>query len=192
MGLTLSGLVLLGFATHFTFILVAAALIGMGSSVFHPEASRVARMASGGKHGFAQALFQLGGNAGTSLGPLLAALIIVPHGRTSVLWFSLIALLGIVVLTNIGHWYRKNTSRLKHGSKPGHAVAALPSHRVIAAIAVLVLLMFSKYFYLASMTSYYTFYLIQKFHLSDPAIAILPLHLPLFRRGGNDHRRPPR
>src|SRR5277367_5887238 len=106
MGFTLAGLVLLSLAAHFVFILLAAALIGVGSSVFHPEASRVARMASGGRHGFAQSLFQVGGNAGTSFGPLLAALIIVPYGRIQVLWFSLIALTGIVVLSQVGHWYR--------------------------------------------------------------------------------------
>jgi MFS transporter, FSR family, fosmidomycin resistance protein len=166
MGFTLGGLVLLGLATHFAFVLMAAALIGMGSSVFHPEASRVARMASGGKHGFAQSLFQVGGNAGTSLGPLLAALIIVPHGRSSVLWFSLVALGGIVLLTNVGHWYRKNTSRLKPACKAAGGAAPLPSRKVFAALAILVALIFSKYFYLTSMTSYYTFYLIQKFQLS--------------------------
>jgi FSR family fosmidomycin resistance protein-like MFS transporter len=166
MGFTLIGLILLGLAAQFAFILIAAALIGIGSSVFHPEASRVVRMASGGKHGFAQSLFQVGGNAGTSLGPLLAALIIVPHGRSSVLWFSLIALGGIVLLTHVGHWYRKNTSRLKPSSKPRAGAAALPSQKVAAALAILVALIFSKYFYLTSMTSYYTFYLIQKFQLS--------------------------
>src|SRR5271154_1225686 len=120
MGFTLAGLVLLGLAGNFALILGAAALVGMGSSVFHPEASRVARMASGGRHGFAQSLFQVGGNAGTSFGPLLAALIIVPGGRIEVLWFSLVALAGIVVLTKVGHWYRENTFRLK---SPAHARA---------------------------------------------------------------------
>jgi FSR family fosmidomycin resistance protein-like MFS transporter len=169
MGFTLAGLVLLGLAANFALILVAAALVGMGSSVFHPEASRVARMASGGRHGFAQSLFQVGGNAGTSFGPLLAALIIVPGGRIEVLWFSLVALAGIAVLTKVGHWYRKNTSRLK---TPAHTHAdheRISSRKVFVALAVLVALVFSKYFYLTSMTSYYTFYLIQKFQLSVQA-----------------------
>lgn len=174
MGFTLAGLVLLGLAIHFAMILVAAALVGMGSSVFHPEASRVARMASGGRHGFAQSLFQVGGNAGTSFGPLLAALIIVPGGRIEVLWFSLVALAGIVVLTHVGHWYRENTLRLK---TPAHARAGharISSRKVFLALAVLVALVFSKYFYLASMTSYYMFFLTEKFHFS--AGSTVPLY----------------
>jgi MFS transporter, FSR family, fosmidomycin resistance protein len=174
MGFTLAGLVLLGLATHFAIILAAAALVGMGSSVFHPEASRVARMASGGRHGFAQSLFQVGGNAGTSFGPLLAALIIMPGGRREVLWFSLVALAGIVVLTKVGHWYRENTHRLK---PPAHARVdgvRLSSRKVFLALAVLVALVFSKYFYLASMTSYYMFYLTEKFHFS--AESTVPLY----------------
>jgi len=169
MGFTLAGLVLLGLASHFAMILVAAALVGMGSSVFHPEASRVARMASGGRHGFAQSLFQVGGNAGTSFGPLLAALIILPYGRGQVLWFSLIALAGIVVLTNVGHWYRKNAYRLKRAPKGYAGGSRLDRRRVFMALSVLIALVFSKYFYLTSMTSYYTFYLIQKFQLSVQA-----------------------
>jgi MFS transporter, FSR family, fosmidomycin resistance protein len=169
MGFTLAGLILLGLATHFGIILMAAALVGMGSSVFHPEASRVARMASGGRHGFAQSLFQVGGNAGASFGWLLAALIIVPGGRREVLWFSLVALVGIILLTKVGHWYRINTHRLKPAVK-GHAGgSSLDSRKVFAALAILVALVFSKYFYLTSMTSYYTFFLIQKFHLSVQA-----------------------
>jgi FSR family fosmidomycin resistance protein-like MFS transporter len=138
----------------------------VGSSVFHPEASRVARMASGGRHGFAQSLFQVGGNAGTSFGPLLAALIIVPGGRIQVLWFSFVALVGIIVLTHVGHWYRQNTFRLKP-RKEGHAGdSKLSRGKVYFSLAILIALIFSKYFYLASMTSYYTFYLMEKFHLS--------------------------
>jgi FSR family fosmidomycin resistance protein-like MFS transporter len=166
MGFTLAGLVLLALATHFLLILLAAALVGMGSSVFHPEASRVARMASGGRHGFAQSLFQVGGNAGTSFGPLLAALIIVPYGRNQVLWFSLVALTGIVVLTRVGHWYRANTFRLKPSAHARAGATKMERRKVVFALAILVALVFSKYFYLTSMTSYYTFYLIQKFHLS--------------------------
>jgi FSR family fosmidomycin resistance protein-like MFS transporter len=168
MGFTLAGLVLLGLAQHFRFILLAAALVGMGSSVFHPEASRVARMASGGRYGFAQSIFQVGGNAGTSFGPLLAAWIIVPGGRIEVLWFSLVALAGIVVLTRVGHWYRGNTFRLKvPAGRSG--VSKIHSRKVFLALTVLVALVFSKYFYLACMTSYYTFFLIDKFHLSVQA-----------------------
>jgi len=166
MGFTLAGLVLLGLATHFAIVLVAAALVGMGSSVFHPEASRVARMASGGRHGLAQSIFQVGGNAGASFGPLLAALIIVPGGRREVLWFSLVALTGIVVLTHVGHWYRENTHRLKPPAKARAGASPLSSRKVFLALVVLIALIFSKYFYLTSMTSYYTFFLIQKFHLS--------------------------
>jgi FSR family fosmidomycin resistance protein-like MFS transporter len=166
MGFTLAGLVLLSLAAHFVFILLAAALIGVGSSVFHPEASRVARMASGGRHGFAQSLFQVGGNAGTSFGPLLAALIIVPGGRIQVLWFSLVALAGIILLTHVGHWYRQNTFRLKPRKETHAAGSNLSQGKVYFSLAILIALVFSKYFYLASMTSYYTFYLMGKFHLS--------------------------
>ena len=166
MGFTLTGLVLLGFAGHFLVILAAAAMVGMGSSVFHPEASRVTRMASGGRHGFAQSLFQVGGNAGTSLGPLLAAWIIVPRGQGSILWFSLIALTGIIILTRVGRWYRSNTHRLTKKAAARRGGATHSSRKVVFALGVLVALVFSKYFYLASMSSYYTFFVIEKFHLS--------------------------
>ena len=169
MGFTLAGIVLLGLAANFALILVAAALIGMGSSVFHPEASRVAHMASGGRHGFAQSLFQVGGNAGTSFGPLLAALIILPGGRMEVLWFSLVALAGIVVLTKVGHWYRTNTHRLQTPAETHADGSPVRSRQIALALTVLVVLVFSKYFYLTSMTSYYTFFLIQKFQLSVQA-----------------------
>jgi MFS transporter, FSR family, fosmidomycin resistance protein len=179
MGFTLVGLLLLSIARNFPMILCAAALVGMGSSVFHPEASRLARMASGGRHGFAQSIFQVGGNAGTSLGPLLAALIIVPRGQRSVGWFSLLALLAIIVLSNVGHWYKKNLFRLKKGTRAkvpeGHPV--LSRKRIVLALAVLMSLMFSKFFYLASMTNYFTFYLIGKFHLS---VQEAQFHLFLF------------
>jgi FSR family fosmidomycin resistance protein-like MFS transporter len=169
MGSTLIGMVLLGLAGNFGMILVAVAFVGVGSSVFHPEASRVARMASGGRHGFAQSLFQVGGNAGTSFGPLLAALIIVPGGRIEVLWFSLVALAGIVVLTHVGHWYRQKLSLPKNAAHGSAASTRLSPRQVYLALAVLIALVFSKYIYLTSMTSYYTFYLIQKFHLSVQA-----------------------
>ncbi|HEY6842491.1 MAG TPA: MFS transporter [Chthoniobacterales bacterium] len=179
MGFTLVGLVLLSRATNFPVILCSAALVGMGSSVFHPEASRLARMASGGRHGFAQSIFQVGGNAGTSLGPLLAALIIVPSGQQSVGWFSLVALVAIIVLANVGHWYKQNLYRLKTGAqaKDREGLSVMSRSRIIWALAVLIALMFSKFFYLSSMTNYFTFYLIDKFRLS---VQEAQLHLFLF------------
>ncbi len=168
MGFTLIGLITLSQSSNFYMILFAVALIGTGSSIFHPEASRMAHAASGGKRGLAQSVFQLGGNAGSSLGPLLAAWIIVPHGQVSVIWFSLIALLAIVVLTYVGNWYKgylvRLSERVKTQSKNlGHN---LSKRRVIFSISILLILIFSKYFYMASLTSYFTFYLIQKFHVS--------------------------
>ncbi|WP_429485164.1 MFS transporter [Paraburkholderia youngii] len=175
MGFTLAGLLLMSVAPNFSVLLVAAALVGCGSSVFHPESSRVARMASGGRHGLAQSLFQVGGNAGSSLGPLLAALIVIPHGQRSIAWFSAAALVAIVVLTQIGRWYKRHPSVRK---ARGHAAqAALPRNKIILAMSVLVLLVFSKYFYLANINSYFTFYLIDKFHLSVQAAQI---HLFVF------------
>ena len=170
MGFTLAGLLLLGLASSYALLLVAAALVGTGSSVFHPESSRVARMASGGQHGLAQSVFQVGGNLGSSVGPLLAAFIVIPHGQRSVAWFAVAALVGIFVLTQVGHWYRQHgaerlASLARRASARGEAHAH-PSRRVVGAIAVLLLLIFSKYFYLASITSYYTFYLINHFGVS--------------------------
>ena len=165
MGFTLCGLLLLATAPNFAVLLVAAALVGTGSSVFHPESSRVARLASGGQHGLAQSLFQVGGNTGASLGPLLAAWIIVPNGRGSVAWFSLAALLAMVVLLQVGRWYRlHHVSR----SKVMRHVAGetLSRNKVIMSLSILGLLIFSKYFYLASISSYFTFYLIHTFGVS--------------------------
>ena len=166
MGFTLGGLLLLATAPTFTVLLIAAALVGTGSSVFHPESSRVARMASGGRHGLAQSLFQVGGNAGASLGPLLAAWIIVPHGRGSVAWFSLAALLAMVVLLQVSRWYRdhhvvRGKAKAKHTS-----LISLSRAQVAWSLLILGLLIFSKYFYLASISSYYTFFLIHKFGVS--------------------------
>ena len=175
MGFTLSGLLLMSVAANFGVLLIAAALVGCGSSVFHPESSRVARMASGGRHGLAQSLFQVGGNAGSSLGPLLAALIVIPHGQRSIAWFSVAALVAIVVLTQIGRWYKQHPSVKKARSQVAHA--NLSRNKVLFAMGVLVLLVFSKYFYLASINSYFTFYLIDKFHLSVQAAQI---HLFVF------------
>jgi FSR family fosmidomycin resistance protein-like MFS transporter len=181
MGFTLLGLLLLSMAGDFPMILCSAALVGMGSSIFHPEASRLARMASGGRLGFAQSIFQVGGNAGTSLGPLLAALIIVPRGQHSISWFSLVALLAIVVLSNVGHWYKRNLFRIKTSAhrKARAGQPVLSRRRVGLSLAVLIALMFSKFFYLSSMTNYYTFYLIGKFHISVQGAQML-LFLFLF------------
>lgn len=166
MGFTLAGLLLLSVAPSFGWLLVAAVLVGTGSSVFHPESSRVARMASGGRHGLAQSLFQVGGNMGSALGPLLAALFIIPHGQRSVAWFSLAALFGMVVLTGIGRWYAANRARLKPRARREGAGNGLTRNQVLGALGVLGLLVFSKCFYLASLNSYFTFYLIDKFALS--------------------------
>jgi len=168
MAFTLVGLLLLSKANNFAMMLCLAALVGMGSSIFHPEASRLARMASGGRHGFAQSFFQVGGNAGSSLGPLLAALIIVPGGQRSVAWFSLAALLAIGVLWKVGAWYGHNMKKIKGRSpargQDGHPI--LSRGRILLALFVLIILIFSKFFYLTSMTNYYTFYLIGRFHVS--------------------------
>ena len=165
MGFTLSGLMLLAFAGSFITVLAAAVLVGTGSSVFHPESSRVARMASGGRHGLAQSIFQVGGNLGSSLGPLLAAVIIAPYGQGHVAWFGLAALLAIIVLLQISHWYAAQ-HRITRNRPQMMQVSPFSHNRVIMAIAILLLLIFSKYFYMASISSYYTFYLIDKFGLS--------------------------
>jgi MFS transporter, FSR family, fosmidomycin resistance protein len=176
MGISLVGLILLAFAWNYPILLFAAALVGLGSSIFHPESSRVARMASGGRHGLAQSLFQVGGNAGSSIGPLLAAFVVLPHGQTSIAWFSVAALLAIVILANIGFWYR---DRVKTGSGKARKTGphVFSKRKVNFSLAILVALIFSKYFYLASLTNYYTFYLISKFHVS---VQSAQLHLFLF------------
>jgi len=168
MGLTLIGLVMLSQAASFHALLCAVSLTGMGSAIFHPGASRLTRLASGGRHGFAQSLFQVGGNFGTSLGPLLVAFVIGTRGQANVLWFSLLAMLGIVVLTWLGRWHQDKLQKQKVSTEAGrhHIVPRLPKGQVARALAVLLALIFSKYFYLASITSYYTFYLIEKFGIS--------------------------
>jgi FSR family fosmidomycin resistance protein-like MFS transporter len=176
MGFTLTGLVLLAFAPTYGVLLVAAALVGTGSSVFHPESSRVARMASGGRHGLAQSVFQVGGNTGSAVGPLLAALIVIPHGQRSVAWFSVAALLAILVLWQVGGWYKKEQIRRVQRAA-SQALAPLPRGRALWALAVLMGLVFAKYFYLTSLTSYYTFYLIEKFGVS---VRSAQLHLFVF------------
>jgi FSR family fosmidomycin resistance protein-like MFS transporter len=165
MAFTLTGLIVLAMAPNFQTILVAVGLVGVGSSVFHPESSRVARMASGGQHGLAQSLFQVGGNAGSALGPLLAAFIVVPYGQASIAWFSAIALIAIFLLTRIGHWYKANRGILRksYGSR---SASAAGNRKIAFAVAILIALVFSKFFYLVSLTSYYTFYLISKFGVS--------------------------
>lgn len=168
MGITLAGLVMLSHATNYGLILVSAAMVGMGSSIFHPEASRVAHMAAGGRRGLAQSLFQVGGNFGSSLGPLMAAAIIAPHGQGSLLWFSVLAGVGIIVLSRVGGWYRRNLEhhRIRTQARKAAQGPALPRKTVVSSILVLLVLIFSKYFYLVSLTNYYTFYLIDKFHVS--------------------------
>jgi MFS transporter, FSR family, fosmidomycin resistance protein len=168
MGATLVGLILLAAARTFPALLVAAALVGTGSSVFHPESSRVARMASGGQHGLAQSIFQVGGNAGLSFGPLLAAFFVLPRGQNSLAWFSLAALAGMILLTGVSSWAKNHAESWKKFSAK-HDIDKPPNlstARITASIAILMALLFSKFVYLASLTSYYTFYLINKFQMS--------------------------
>ncbi len=174
---TLTGLILLSQARSYALLLVSVAVIGTGSSVFHPEASKVAYMASGGRRGLAQSIFQVGGNLGSSLGPILAALIIVPFGQHGILWFSILALFAIIVLLNVGSWYTHHLNRM--GKKvtsmaKGHG---LPKAKVAWSVVILLILIFSKYFYLASITSYFTFYLMNKFNVSIQASQV---HLFIF------------
>jgi FSR family fosmidomycin resistance protein-like MFS transporter len=166
MGFTLVGLVTLSRVSTYPTLLMGAALVGIGSAVFHPESSRVVRMVSGGQHGFAQAFFQVGGNAGSSLGPLLAAFIVLPNGQSSLAWFSAVALLGIIVLARVGSWSKKNRPPVpKARSAKTEYHPQLSPRKVYLSLAVLIALMFSKFFYLSSLTSYYTFFLISKFHV---------------------------
>ena len=185
MGITTIGLLALSVAPSYGSVLVAAALVGIGSAVFHPESSRVARMASGGQHGMAQSLFQVGGNAGSAIGPLLAFLFI--KGQSSIAWFSILALLAIVLLTNIGTWFRNHRDTQEKSAaidsehlasvETGHPHAALTTQKIAWSLAILVALMFSKFFYLASLISYYTFYLMNKFQVT---VQNAQLHLFLF------------
>lgn len=168
MGFTFVGLLMLAVAGQYTTILIAASLVGLGSAVFHPESARIARLASGGRYGFAQSVFQLGGSFGTSMGPVLAALIVVPFGQPSIAWFSIIAFVAIVILTRIGIWYRPQVAGRKTAKvelHPDHP----DSRRVMIAIAVLVALLFSKQLYVSSLSSYYIFYLIDRFGVSTQA-----------------------
>lgn len=173
---TLSGLVLLALSGSFETVLIAAALVGTGSSVFHPESSRVARIASGGRHGLAQSIFQVGGNFGSSLGPLLAAIIIAPYGKGNVAWFVLAALLAIVVLAQVSRWYAAQ-HRVNKGKNAATVINPLPRNKVVLAVCILLVLIFSKYFYMASISSYFTFYLMHKFDLS---VQNAQIHLFIF------------
>jgi FSR family fosmidomycin resistance protein-like MFS transporter len=178
MGCTLTGLLVLATAPSYGLLIVAAMLMGTGSSIFHPESSRVARLVSGGRHGLAQSIFQVGGNAGSAMGPLLAAWFIIPHGQISVAWFSLAALLAMVVLWQVGVWYKRQhlSGTAKARAKPV-VVSTVDRKTVVRSMAVLLTLLFSKYFYMASFTSYYTFYLIKRF---DLGVQNAQMHLFLF------------
>jgi FSR family fosmidomycin resistance protein-like MFS transporter len=166
MGFTLIGLLTLSLAQNYASVLAAAAFVGAGSSIFHPESSRIARLASGGRHGLAQSIFQVGGSAGSAIGPLLAAWIIIPHGQRSLAWFALAAIVAIAVLWNVSAWY-KNQHLARSNQRKAAAPVSSPvsSRRVVWSVIILLVLIFSKYFYMASISSYYSFYLIEKFHL---------------------------
>jgi MFS transporter, FSR family, fosmidomycin resistance protein len=172
MGATLIGLLLLAHADSYLLLILAAMLVGSGSAVFHPEASRIARLASGGRHGLAQSLFQVGGNLGSSLGPILAAFIVIPHGQASVQWFSAVALVAIIVLFGIGNWHWREMVTPRRSGGPAQAQAAgarshgLSRRKIGWSLAILFALVFSKAFYQTSIGTYYTFYLISKFHLT--------------------------
>ena len=176
MTFTLAGLLLLATAAHYGLLLGAAALVGIGSSVFHPESSRIARVASGGRHGLAQSLFQTGGNFGSSCGPLLAAFIVLPRGQGSIAWFSILAIVAIVLLWRIGQWYQANRAVSRPGMAHPHA-SPIPKGQVRRSLAVLLALVFSKYVYMASLGSYYTFFLIHRFGVS---VQSAQLHLFAF------------
>ena len=173
---TLFGLLLLSVAGSYPVILIAVMLVGVGSAVFHPESSRVARMASGGRHGLAQSLFQVGGNTGSAIGPLLAAALVAVYGQHSVAWAGGLALLGILILYNVGTWYKHHGLARMRSARP-HEDHGLSHRKIVTSMVILLMLIFSKYFYLASITSYYTFYLIHTFHLS---VRSAQVHLFIF------------
>jgi len=177
MGATLCGLILLAYAPTYAVLLLAAAFVGLGSAIFHPESSRIARLASGGQHGLAQSVFQVGGNTGSALGPLLAAAVIVPFGQRSVAWFGLAALVAIALLLQVSRWYAVH--HVAAGASRNRAVPAapFPPQTVRLAIGVLLVLIFSKYFYIAGLSSFYTFYLMQKFGVSVQSAQV---HLFIF------------
>ena len=178
MGLTLVGLVLLALVESYGALLVSVAMVGLGSSIFHPESSRVAHLAAGNRRGFAQSFFQVGGNTGSSLGPLLAALVIAERSRSSVLWFTILAGLGIVILAGVGRWYRAHHPAAGGRARTLVRAEGIPRARVAVTVGILLVLIFSKYFYLAGITSYFTFYVMGKFGLSVKAAQ---LHLFVFQ-----------
>lgn len=163
---SLAGIVSLSFADNFYWILLSVVFIGTGSSIFHPESARISNLASGGKRGLAQSIFQVGGNFGTALGPLLVALIVVPHGQMYILWFIIAAMVGLVIISKIAFWYRDHLVHRKNKVQPFINLHNLPKRKVQVSIAILLIVIFSKFFYSASLSSYYTFYIIDKFHLS--------------------------
>lgn len=166
MSVTLCGILLLAFAHRFALLIAAAALVGVGSSIFHPESSRLARMASGGRHGFAQSLFQTGGNFGSSLGPLLTLIVVLPRGQSAVAWFALVALVAIALLWQVGHWHAARHRGAVEGGQHAHVAPAPLTREVRRAVAVLLALVFSKYVYLVSLSSYFMFFLIDRFTIS--------------------------
>ena len=172
MACTFVGMLCVAFAPSYVALLGGAALLGVGSSIFHPEASRIARLSSGGAHGLAQSLFQVGGNFGSALGPLLAAFFVLPHGQQSLAWLAIAALAGMAILTMLGHWYKANGHARPVSRKVALGHPDLTAKQVGWAITVLLVLIFSKFFYLASLTSYYTFYLIDRFHLATQTAQI--------------------
>lgn len=163
---SLAGIVSLSFADNFYWILLSVVFIGTGSSIFHPESARISNLASGGKRGLAQSIFQVGGNFGTALGPLLVALIVVPHGQMHILWFIIAAMIGLAIISKIAFWYRDHLVYRKNKVQPFINLHNLPKRKVQVSIAILLIVIFSKFFYSASLSSYYTFYIIDKFHLS--------------------------
>jgi FSR family fosmidomycin resistance protein-like MFS transporter len=173
MGFSLVGLLLLSVAPNYPVLLVAAACVGLGSSIFHPESARIARMASGGRHGLAQSIFQVGGNAGQAIGPVAAAVVVVRHGQGSISWFSVVAFVAMIVLWNVGTWFARNRARMPRKAARASVGGIVLSNRKIAlSLAVLCALIFSKFFYIASLSNYYTFYLIDRFGVSVPAAQI--------------------
>ena len=173
---TLAGIVNLSYASSFGMIIVAVILVGIGSSIFHPEASRISFLASGGKRGLAQSIFQLGGNAGTAIGPLLVALIVVPNTQFYIIWFAIVALIGLLVLSRIALWYQSHLN-LRITKKAVIDLPNLSQKTIVISVVILMILIFSKFFYMASMSSYFTFYLIEKFGLS---VQDAQFHLVLF------------
>ncbi len=170
---SLFGLIVVAYAQHYWVLLAGASLIGIGSAIFHPESSRIARLASGGRHGLAQSLFQVGGNAGQAIGPLLAAFVVVPYGQHSIAWFALASLLGIVILYRVGNWYKRLQARTASAAKSHAPIMTLPRRRVAWALTILTVLVLSKNAYMAGLSSYYTFYVIEKFGVSVQTSQIL-------------------